>query len=191
MRRTKIVCTIGPASSSTAELDRLVGAGLDVARLNFSHGTHADHAEVIRRIREGESRWGKPIAILQDLQGPKIRLGTFGPGGGGRVDLETGQLFTITAEPVVGTAERVSIMPPEALAEVRQGDQILMDDGMIQLEVVATKPGEVRARVVSGGIISDHKGVSLPHVPVPISCMTAKDREDLEFGVLHGVDFIA
>src|SRR5881398_3817683 len=101
MRRTKIVCTIGPASSDTAELDRLVAAGLDVARLNFSHGTHDEHAEVIRRLRDGEVRWGRPIPILQDLQGPKIRLGTFGPAGGARVDLEPGQSFALCAKPVV------------------------------------------------------------------------------------------
>src|SRR4029453_10121882 len=109
MRRTKIVCTIGPASSSAAELDRLVAAGLDVARLNFSHGTHEEHAEVIDRIREGEARWGRRIAILQDLQGPKIRLGTFGAGGGDRVDLETGQPFTLCARPGVGTARQGTI----------------------------------------------------------------------------------
>src|SRR5436190_8275733 len=106
MRRTKIVCTIGPASSSPEELDRLVKAGMDVARLNFSHGTHAEHAEVVHRIRDGESRWGRPVAILQDLQGPKIRLGTFGPGGGARIDLEQGRPFTLSATPVVGTAEQ-------------------------------------------------------------------------------------
>src|SRR2546423_14949867 len=96
MRRTKIVCTIGPASSSTAELDRLVAAGLDVARLNFSHGTHDEHADVIRRIREGESRWGRPVAVLQDLQGPKIRLGTFGAGGGARVGLQSRGGFSLS-----------------------------------------------------------------------------------------------
>src|SRR3989441_12954342 len=108
MRRTKIVCTIGPASSSTAELDRLVGAGLDVARLNFSHGTHDEHAEAIRRAREGDARWGRPVAILQDLQGPKIRLGTLGPRGGGRVDLEAGPTFTLCARPAGGTCERAA-----------------------------------------------------------------------------------
>jgi pyruvate kinase len=191
IRRTKIVCTIGPASASGETLDRLVAAGMDVARLNFSHGSHDEHAEVIRRIRDGESRWGRPLAILQDLQGPKIRLGTFGPGGGGRVDLEPGQAFTLTAEAVVGTADRVSILPPESLAEVRSGDQILMDDGMMQLEVEAVTPGQVRCRVVAGGRLSDHKGVSLPRVPVPLSCLTDKDREDLRFGIRHGVDFVA
>ncbi|MBI4593294.1 MAG: pyruvate kinase, partial [Candidatus Rokubacteria bacterium] len=105
MRRTKIVCTIGPASASAEHLDRLVAAGMDVARINFSHGSHAEHADVIRRIRQGEERWGRTIAVLQDLQGPKIRLGTFGPTGGGRVDLEPGATFTLSMKRVVGTAE--------------------------------------------------------------------------------------
>src|SRR5213594_1193370 len=191
MRRTKIVCTIGPASSDTAELDRLVAAGLDVARLNFSHGTHDEHAEVIRRIREGEARWGRPVAILQDLQGPKIRLGTFGPGGGGRVDLEPGRPFTLCVRPVVGTVERASITHPEYLRDLRAGDEVWMDDGMIQLKVEATSADEVRCRVVVGGRISDHKGLSLPHVTLPVSCLTPKDREDRRFGLRHGVDYIA
>jgi len=156
MRRTKIVCTIGPASSSPDELDRLVRAGMDVARLNFSHGTHPDHAEVVRRIREGESRWGRPVAILQDLQGPKIRLGTFGPGGGMRIDLEPGQRFTLSATPVVGSAERSAVSHPEYLAELKPGDEIWMDDGMIQLKVEETTPAGVRCRIVAGGRISDH-----------------------------------
>jgi pyruvate kinase len=191
MRRTKIVCTIGPASSSPDELDRLVKAGMDVARLNFSHGTHAEHAEVIRRIREGESRWGRPVAILQDLQGPKIRLGTFGPGGGMRVDLEIGQAFTLSATPVVGTAERSSVSHPEYLQELKPGDEIWMDDGMIQLKVEEVTPAGVRCRVAAGGRVSDHKGISFPHVPLPVSCLAPKDRDDLKFGIQQGVDFIA
>ncbi|HEY6416298.1 MAG TPA: pyruvate kinase [Acidimicrobiales bacterium] len=191
MRRTKIVCTIGPASSSTADLDRLVEAGLDVARLNFSHGTHDEHAEVIRRIRESEARWGRPVAILQDLQGPKIRLGTFGPAGGDRVDLVPGRTFTLFARAVAGTAERASITHPESLKDLRPGDQIWMDDGMIQLTVEAASADEVRSRVVVGGRISDHKGLSLPRVKLPISCLTDKDREDLRFGLRQGVDYIA
>src|SRR5881628_530093 len=191
MRRTKIVCTIGPASRSIAELDRLVGAGLDVARLNFSHGTHDEHAEVVRRIREGEARWGRPIAILQDLQGPKIRLGTFGPGGGARVDLEPGRTFTLYARPVEGTAERASLTHPEYLKDLRSGDEIWMDDGMIQLRVDAVSPDDVRCRVVVGGRISDHKGLSLPRITLPVSCLTPKDRDDLRFGLRQGVDFVA
>src|SRR4029453_15410732 len=191
MRRTKIVCTIGPASSSVADLDRLAAAGMDVARLNFSHGTHAEHAEVLRRIREGEERWGRPIAILQDLQGPKIRLGTFGPNGGRRVDLEPGRSFALSRTPVVGTFERVYVAPPESLAEAKVGDEVLMDDGMIQLRVERTTPEEVICRVVAGGRIADHKGISLPRVPLPVSCLTDKDRADLRFGIEQGVDFVA
>ena len=191
MRRTKIVCTIGPASSSVADLDRLAAAGMDVARLNFSHGTHAEHAEVLRLIREGEERWGRPIAILQDLQGPKIRLGTFGEGGGRRVDLEPGRTFALCRRPCVGTVERAYVAPPQSLDSVKPGDQVLMDDGMIQLRVEEVTPEEVRCRVVAGGRISDHKGLSLPRVPLPISCLTDKDREDLRFGIQHSVDFVA
>jgi pyruvate kinase len=191
MRRTKIVCTIGPASCSVEQLDRLAAAGMDVARLNFSHGTHAEHADVIRRIREGEERWGRPVAILQDLQGPKIRLGTFGEGGGRRVDLEPGRIFALSRRPCVGTVERAYVAPPESLNEVKAGDQVLMDDGMIQLRVEETTPDEVRCRVVAGGRISDHKGLSLPRVAVPVSCLTDKDRADLKFGIEQGVDFVA
>jgi pyruvate kinase len=191
MRRTKIVCTIGPASCSVEQLDRLAAAGMDVARLNFSHGTHAEHADVIRRIREGEERWGRPVAILQDLQGPKIRLGTFGEGGGRRVDLEPGRSFALSRRPCVGTVERAYVAPPESLSEVKAGDQVLMDDGMIQLRVEETTPDEVRCRVVAGGRISDHKGLSLPRVAVPVSCLTDKDRADLRFGIEQGVDFVA
>src|SRR5947199_9697431 len=164
---------------------------LDVARVNFSHGTHAQHAEVIRLLREGEARWGRPVAVLQDLQGPKIRLGTFGPAGGARVDLEPGQSFSLCAKPVVGTAERASLNHPEYLANVSPGDQIWMDDGMVQLRVEEASPEEVRCRVVVGGRISDHKGISLPRVPLPVSCLTDKDREDLRVGLEHGVDFVA
>jgi len=190
VRRTKIVCTIGPASAAVEQLDRLVAAGMDVARLNFSHGTHDEHAQVIRRIREGEPRWGRPIAILQDLQGPKLRLGTFGPGGGGRVDLEVGKLFTLEPVPVMGTAEHASVTHPEYLTKVRPGDEIWMDDGMIQLRVEQAAPAGVQTRVIAGGRISDHKGIQLPRVPLPTSCLTEKDRDDLRFGIQHGIDFV-
>src|SRR5438552_2840908 len=191
MRRTKIVCTIGPASSTVEQLDRLAAAGMDVARLNFSHGTHAEHAEVIQRIREAEARWNRPVAILQDLQGPKIRLGTFGKGGGRLVDLESGRPFALCRTPCVGSAERVFVSPPEYLGRVRAGDEIWMDDGMIQLRVEATTPQEVRCVVVAGGRISDHKGISLPHVDLPASCLTEKDVDDLRFGIEQRVDFVA
>jgi len=164
---------------------------MDVARLNFSHGTHAEHADVVRRIRDGESRWGRSISILQDLQGPKIRLGTFGPGGGARIDLEIGKPFTLSATPVVGTAEQSSVSHPEYLRELNVGDEIWMDDGLIQLKVEKISPAAVTCRVVAGGRISDHKGISFPRVPLPVSCLTAKDREDLRFGIGQGIDFVA
>src|SRR2546422_977389 len=167
MRRTKIVCTIGPASSTVEQLDRLAAAGMDVARLNFSHGTHAEHAEVIQRIREAEARWNRPVAILQDLQGPKIRLGTFGEGGGGRVDLESGRPFALCRTPCVGSAERVFVSPPEYLGRVRAGDEIWMDDGMIQLRVEATTPQEVRCVVVAVMGARGDLGVDVPLEDVP------------------------
>src|SRR2546428_7110645 len=144
MRRTKIVCTIGPASSTVGQPDGLAAAGMDVARRTFSHGTHAEHAEVIQRIREAEARWNRPVAILQDLQGPKIRLGTFGKGGGGRVDLESGRPFALCRTPCVGSAERVFVSPPEYLGRVRAGDEIWLDYGMIQHSVVRSTQQAVR-----------------------------------------------
>jgi pyruvate kinase len=188
MRRTRIVCTIGPASRDVVTLRKMVHAGMDVARLNFSHGTHAEHAAVIRAIREGESEWGHPVTIIQDLQGPKIRLGNFV---GGRAMLMTGEPFTLTAEPVEGTAAGAFLDHPELFAALKPGDQIWMDDGTIQLAVQAVGAGEARCRVTAGGVVSDHKGVALPGLPLPLSCLTAKDKEDLRFGIEHGVDYVA
>ncbi len=188
MRRTRIVCTIGPASRDVVTLRKMVHAGMDVARLNFSHGTHAEHAAVIRAIREGESEWGHPVTIIQDLQGPKIRLGNFV---GGRAMLMTGEPFTLTAEPVEGTAAGASLDHPELFAALKPGDQIWMDDGTIQLAVQAVGAGEARCRVTAGGVVSDHKGVALPGLPLPLSCLTTKDKEDLRFGIEHGVDYVA
>jgi len=188
VRRTKIVCTIGPASASRPVLDRLVAAGMDVARLNFSHGTQAEHGAVIRAIRERESEWGRPITILQDLQGPKVRLGAFV---GGRANLVTGERFTLTPRSVKGTASRSSLSHPEYLALLKAGDQIWMDDGMIQLVVDKVDHGEVHCVVTAGGEVSDHKGLSLPRLAVPGPALTDKDKDDLRFGVQQGVDYVA
>ncbi len=188
MRRTKIVCTIGPASASADVLDRLVAAGMDVARLNFSHGDQAWHAEVIHRIREGQARWGKPVAILQDLQGPKVRLGRFEGGG---VELRTGATFTLTSRPVLGTAAHATISEPALLAELRAGDQVWLADGLVQLAVEAVEGGDARCRVSAGGSVGDHQGVVLPRGTRPVSCLMPKDREDLKFGLEHGVDYVA
>jgi pyruvate kinase len=188
MRRTKIVCTIGPASSSRQMLDRLVAAGMDVARLNFSHGTHEEHAEVIRTIREGEASWGHPVTIVQDLQGPKVRLGRFV---GGQAHLLNGETFTLSAKSIVGTDTRATLSHPEFLPVLKQGDQVWMDDGMIQLVVESASAEEAVCRVTAGGVVSDHKGISLPRIPVPVASLTAKDREDLRFGITQGVDYVA
>ena len=187
-RRTRIICTIGPSSRSPATLRKLVEAGMDVARLNFSHGTHEEHAAVIRAIREGETDWGRPVTIIQDLQGPKVRLGNFI---GGRAMLMTGELFTLTAEPVLGTSERASLDHPQLIAALKPGDQLWMDDGTIQLTVERVDVDTAVCRVTAGGVVSDHKGVAFPGLPLPISCLTDKDREDLRFGIAHDVDYVA
>jgi pyruvate kinase len=188
MRRTKIVCTIGPASGSREMLDRMVAAGMDVARLNFSHGTHDEHAEVIRTIREGEASWGHPVTIVQDLQGPKVRLGRFV---GGQALLLNGETFTLSAKNIMGTDSRATLSHPEFLPVLKRGDQVWMDDGMIQLVVESASPDEAVARVTAGGVVSDHKGISLPRIPVPVASLTEKDREDLRFGIAQGVDYVA
>jgi pyruvate kinase len=188
MRRTKIVCTIGPASASREMLDRMVAAGMDVARLNFSHGTHEEHAEVIRTIREGEATWGHPITIVQDLQGPKVRLGRFV---GGQALLLNGETFTLSAKPIMGTDSRATLSHPEFLPVLKRGDQVWMDDGMIQLVVESASPEEAVCRVTAGGVVSDHKGISLPRIPVPVASLTEKDRDDLRFGIAQAVDYVA
>jgi len=188
MRRTRIVATIGPASRDVATLRKLVQAGMDVARLNFSHGTHEQHAAVIRAIREGESEWGHPVTIVQDLQGPKVRLGNFV---GGRAMLMTGEPFMLTADPVQGTSAGASLDHPDLFAALRPGDQIWMDDGTIQLAVEQVEAREARCRVTAGGVVSDHKGVALPGLPLPVSCLTTKDKADLRFGIEQGVDYVA
>ncbi|HET6366890.1 MAG TPA: pyruvate kinase [Pseudomonadales bacterium] len=188
MRRTKIVCTIGPASSSREMLDRLVAAGMDVARLNFSHGTHEEHAEVMRAIREGEATWGHPVTIVQDLQGPKVRLGRFV---GGQALLLNGETFTLSAKNIMGTDTRATLSHPEFLPVLKKGDQVWMDDGMIQLVVESATAEEAVCRVTAGGVVSDHKGISLPRIPVPVASLTEKDREDLRFGIAQGVDYVA
>lgn len=188
IRRTKIVCTIGPSSESEEVLERLILAGMDVARLNFAHGTHDEHARVIQRIRTLGTKLGKPVAILQDLPGPKIRLGDFE---GGAALVRTGTEFIITSHPVMGTEERAHAPYPDFFREVRPGDRILADDGLIHLEVLACDGPDVRCRVVTGGILRNHKGISLPTGRLHKASLTKKDLADLEFGIAHGVDYVA
>ncbi len=188
MRRTKIVCTIGPASSSPELIQQLIEAGMDVARLNFSHGTWDDHARVIAHTREISTRLGRPVAILQDLQGLKIRLGTFQ---GGRATLKAGAEFLITTRNVEGTASQASTGYAHLPRDVKPGDRVLIADGIIELQVLGADETTVRCRVVVGGEVSDHKGINLPGVTISASSLTTKDQADLHFGIQQGVDYVA
>jgi pyruvate kinase len=183
------VCTLGPSSSSPATIEKLVGAGMDVARLNFSHGTHADHARNIHSIRRASGHHQKPIAILADLQGPKIRTGPLEEGR--PVRLRFGQKLVITTKPVVGNSECVSTTFRALPESVHRGDQILLCDGDIALRVLSTRGHEVVCQVENGGDLGEHKGINLPGIKLKIPSLTPKDRIDLAFALNHGADFVA
>lgn len=187
-RRTRIVATIGPSSRDEASLERLIQAGINVARLNFSHGTHADHAVVIARLRAISARMGSPVAILQDLQGPKIRTGLMANDG---ALLVAGQELTLTTRSVPGDNRLVSVDFPELPRAVRPGHRILLDDGNLELTVLAVAGEEITTRVVLGGLLKSNKGINLPGSALAIPGFTEKDREDLIFGLSHGVDLVA
>ena len=189
MRRTKIVATLGPASDTTQRLTQLVAAGVDVFRLNFSHGTHDDHAARILRIRAASEAAGRPIAILQDLQGPKIRTGALK--GGMPVMLQTGAPFTIVMEEREGDARTVSTTYTALADDAQVGERILVSDGIIELRVTAVRPGEVQTQVVHGGSLRERQGISLPDSGLSTPAVTDKDRVDLEFGLSQGVDYVA
>jgi pyruvate kinase len=188
-RSAKIVCTLGPASNSPEMIVRLMEAGMDVARLNFSHGTHEDHARVIKRLREASGRLAKPIGILADLQGPKIRTGTLK--GKQPVPLVTGQRFTISIRPVEGTSAGVSTTYRRMARDVSRGDRILLGDGLIELRVLTTTSTTVVCEVVNGGLLGEHKGINLPGVKLKIPAVTAKDHADLVFALQQGANFVA
>jgi pyruvate kinase len=188
-RRTKIVCTIGPASHAPETLRQLIDAGMDVARLNFSHGTHAEHAQVIADLRAIAADLGRPVAILQDLQGPKIRTGELR--GHQPVTLADGATFTITSQDMTGDASGVCTTYADLPNDVQPGDRILLADGLIELRVVGVAPPEVTCQVVHGGELAEHQGINLPGVSVSAPALTEKDRDDLRFGVAQGVDYIA
>src|SRR5918998_2758225 len=187
-RRAKIVCTLGPATGSLEQVTALVESGMDVARLNFSHGAHADHERAYRLVREASDRTGRAVAILADLQGPKIRLGTFADG---PVHWETGGRVCITVDDVEGTAERVSTTYKGLAADAKVGDRLLVDDGKLALSVVAIEGADVWCLVVEGGEVSNNKGLSLPGVAVSVPALSDKDEEDLRFALHLGADFIA
>lgn len=189
MRRTKIVCTIGPATSSEERLEQLMQAGMNVARLNFSHGTHQDHALVIERIRAISTRLGCAIAILQDLQGPKIRTGILQDRK--PVTLADNTQVVITTRDVLGTSEIISTTYKPLPQDVKPGDRILLNDGLLELSVLSKNETDVYCLVVHGGELGEHKGINLPGVAVSAPALTEKDRDDLRFGVMHDVDYVA
>ncbi|CAA7623296.1 Pyruvate kinase [Candidatus Terasakiella magnetica] len=187
-RNAKIIATLGPASSTPEAIEELFVAGADVFRLNFSHGTHEDHKLRIYTIRELEKKVRRPIAILADLQGPKLRVGDFE---NGRVRLETGATFRVDMSCVLGTDQRVELPHPEIFAALAVGTELLLDDGKVRLRVEHHGADFAETRVLVGGELSNHKGLNVPNVMLPISPLTEKDIRDLEFAVEMGADWIA
>jgi len=189
MRRTKIVCTIGPATSSEEQLEALMQAGMNVARINFSHGTQDEHAVTIERVRAISSRIGYPVAILQDLQGPKIRVGALA--GGQSIKLIDGHEVTITTRQETGNGNLIPTTYEHLAKDVKAGDRILLDDGLMELRVIDADATDVRAQVIHGGLLKEHKGINLPGVAVSAPALSEKDRDDLHFGVAHNIDYVA
>jgi pyruvate kinase len=187
LTRTKIVSTVGPSSGTEERLSELFEAGVDVFRLNFSHGTHEEHAERFRIIRGLEQRYGRPIGILADMQGPKLRVGRFAQG---RVELQAGAAFRLDPSKEPGDVTRVALPHPEIFAALKPGVVLLLDDGRLRLEVTDCGPEYAETKVLVAGPLSDHKGVNLPNVRLDISPLTPKDRDDLEFAVSLGVTFL-
>jgi pyruvate kinase len=187
-RRAKIVCTLGPATSSPEQITALVHAGLDVARLNMSHGDHDSHLAAYRAVRAACDASGRSVGVLVDLQGPKIRLGRFASG---PVTLVAGEEFTITGEDVPGDAREVSTTYPDLAGDVRPGTRVLVDDGRVVLDVIGVRGSQVRTRVLVGGTVSDHKGLNLPGVRVSTPALTSKDAEDLRWALGLRADMIA
>jgi len=188
MPKTKIVCTIGPASESPEIIRALAECGMNVARLNFSHGSREEHARKIRIIRSISDELGQPVAVLQDLAGPKIRVGIIPEPG---VRLEAGQSFVLTNESIEGSSERVSVSYGSLPEEVRAGDRILLSDGSIEVTVKGANQREIYCEVITGGLLTSHKGLNLPTRTIKAASLTDKDREDLLFGLDKEVDYVA
>ena len=188
MRKTNIVCTLGPSSSDETTLKKMLLAGMNVARLNFSHGTHEGHRQTIQRFRKVREELGIPAAVLLDTKGPEIRTGNFA---NGEEILKEGQEFILTTLPVSGTSQRVSVTYKDLPKEVKPGNLVLINDGKIVIKVEKTDDTEVRGTVIHGGKISNHKGINLPNVRLNMQYMSPQDREDILFGIQNDVDYIA
>jgi len=187
-RKTKIVCTIGPASESPEILEALIQGGMNVARLNFSHGTHKEHLKKIKTIRQISERFNQPVAILQDLGGPKIRIGMMKEGG---VELKRGKEFHLTSLALIGDEAKATVTYSDLPGEVKSGDRILLADGTIELKVLESDGKNIRCQVIVGGILTSHKGMNFPTRTPLASAFTEKDHQDLLFGIQHGVDLVS
>lgn len=185
---TKIVCTLGPSSNSVAMLMQLIHSGIDIVRLNFSHGTHDDHAQTLTNLREAVRRTSEHVTVLQDLQGPKIRIGEFDVP---FIELRQGETFAITTDSIIGNARRVSTTYASLTKDVQPGDMILLDDGKLRLRVLEVRNNDVQCEVIVGGTLSAKKGINLPNVAVSTPSLTAKDMLDLEFGIRNDIDYVA
>ncbi len=188
MRKTKIVCTIGPASESVEILKQLIEEGMNVARLNFSHGNHEEHRARINAIRQAASEAGKSVAILLDTKGPEIRTGDLEVDS---VELKDGEVLILTTELIPGNEKRVSITYPSLVNDVKPGNTILIDDGLIGLTVEEIQGQNIICRIHNGGTLKSKKGVNVPGVEINLPGITEKDAKDIEFGIENGVDFIA
>lgn len=189
MRKTKIVCTIGPASDSVETLSELMKAGMNVARLNFSHGTHESHQRTIDNFKKARDMVGIPCALLLDTKGPEIRIGRFEDSNG--IRLKTGETFILTSDDCVGNAHRVSITYPYLPQKIQKGQRVLIDDGRIELQVQDVKGDDIICRVMTGGKLTDHKGMNLPNCPLNMKYLSEQDKADILFGIQNDVDFIA
>ncbi|PID97046.1 MAG: pyruvate kinase [Actinomycetales bacterium] len=188
MRRAKIVCTLGPATSLPGRMRDIVLAGMDIARLNLSHGDHAEHEKAYRAVRQASDDTGRAVGVLADLQGPKVRTGRFGDG---PVTLDAGDRFVITVDDVVGNRERVSTTHSGLTGDVRPGDLVLIDDGRVMLRATEVTETDIVTEVVEGGQVSDHKGINLPGVAVSVPALSDKDKDDLRWALRLRVDLVA
>lgn len=187
-KMARIVCTVGPSCNTAEILGKMMLAGMDVARLNFSHGSYEQHELNLKAIRQAEENWGRPVAVLQDLCGPKIRTGQMQEGG---VQLRAGKHLIIQADDCVGTSERISTILPEIIPDLKIGDPVLVDDGLLELRVIREGRNEVLCEVVSGGLLKSSKGMNLPASNLSLPSITEKDWRDLDWALNHSIDYVA